>query len=292
MQPAIEAFFDEGTSTFSYLVQDPEARIAAVIDPVLDFEPRSGRVSSGSADRIGAALTRQQLTLEWILETHAHADHLSAGAYLRDRHGGRIAIGEGIRDVQKVFAALFNLGADFPCDGSQFDCLWRDGETFRIGALDARVIATPGHTSDSVTYLIGDAAFVGDTLFQPDYGSARCDFPGGDAGALFDSVQKLYTLPDDTRLFMCHDYPPQGRGPQYWTTVGVQKRSNVHLNAATRREPFVAMRTARDATLASPVLFLPALQVNIRAGRLPEPESNGRVYLKIPVNAPGSAAKA
>lgn len=284
MTPFIEPFFDEGTSSFSYLVADLVGRRAAIIDPVLDFDIRSARVATTSADRILARLREHGCTLDWILETHAHADHLSASAYLQQCTGGRIATSAHIRRVQAVFAPIFGL-SDMSADGSPFDQLWADGETFSIGALQTCVLETPGHTSDSVSYLIGDCAFVGDSLFMPDCGTARCDLPGGDAGVLYDSVQRLYSLPEATRLFVGHDYPPQGRGIQNCAAVRTQKHSNVHIRAETVRDDFIAMRRQRDATLAPPSLLMPAMQVNIRAGRLPSPEANGRVYLKLPVNA-------
>lgn len=284
MTPFIEPFFDEGTSSFSYLVADLVGRRAAIIDPVLDFDIRSARVAATSADRILARLREHGCTLDWILETHAHADHLSASAYLQQCAGGRIATSANIRRVQAVFAPIFGL-SDMSADGSPFDQLWADGETFSIGTLQTCVLETPGHTSDSVSYLIGDCAFVGDSLFMPDCGTARCDFPGGDAGVLYDSVQRLYSLPEATRLFVGHDYPPQGRGIQNCAAVRTQKHSNVHIRAETVRDDFIAMRRLRDATLEPPSLLMPAMQVNIRAGRLPSPEANGRIYLKLPVNA-------
>jgi glyoxylase-like metal-dependent hydrolase (beta-lactamase superfamily II) len=284
MTPFIESFFDEGTSSFTYLVADLVGRRAAIIDPVLDFDIRSARITTTSADRVLARLREHDCTLDWILETHAHADHLSASAYLQRCAGGRIATSENIRRVQAVFAPIFGL-SDMSADGSPFDQLWADGETFSIGALQASVLETPGHTSDSVSYLMGDCAFVGDSLFMPDCGTARCDFPGGDAGVLYDSVQRLYSLPEAMRLFVGHDYPPEGRGIQNCAAVRTQKHSNVHIQADTGREDFVAIRRSRDATLEPPSLLMPAMQVNIRAGRLPSPEANGRVYLKLPVNA-------
>ena len=287
MIPDIAEFFDTVTGTYSYVVADPSSRRAAVIDPVLDYEPASGRTSTQSLERILAHLAAAGLTLDWILETHAHADHLSSAALLRDRTGARIAIGEGIQSVQRHFAGLFNLAGTFTPDGSQFDRLWRDGERFLIGGLEVEVLALPGHTRDSVGYRVGDAIFVGDTLFMPDYGTARTDFPGGDAGELYDSIRRLYALPTDTRLFMCHDYPPAGREPRWLTTVGEERRHNIHLSADTTREAFVALRRARDAGLAVPRLLIPSVQVNIRAGTVPPPESNGVSYLKVPLNLLG-----
>jgi glyoxylase-like metal-dependent hydrolase (beta-lactamase superfamily II) len=254
---------------------------------VLDFEPSSGRTSTQGVERILEHLAAHGLALDWILETHAHADHLSAAALLRERTGARIAIGAGITSVQRHFAGVFNLVGAFTPDGSQFDRLWRDGERFTIGDLAVEVLALPGHTKDSVGYRIADAVFVGDTLFMPDYGTARADFPGGDAGELYDSIQKLYALPPPTRLFMCHDYPPQGRAPRAETTVGEERRSNIHLGATTTREAFIALRKARDATLAVPKLLIPSIQVNIRAGATPPPEANGIAYLKVPLNLLG-----
>ena len=287
MQPAVTPFFHPPTGTWSYVVADPGTREAAVIDPVLDFDWRSGRSGTTSADAILAHLAAGGLSLRWILETHAHADHLSCAPYLKARAGGQIAIGQGIRDVQATFKRIFGLGDEFVPDGRQFDRLLADGEVVRLGATEGQVIATPGHTNDSVSYLFGDALFVGDTVFMPDGGSARCDFPGGDAAALFRSVQRLYALPAGTRVFVCHDYAPGGRQPQCETTVGEQRTSNVHLKADTREGDYVAMRRARDATLDVPNLIIPAVQVNIRAGHLPAAESDGVSYLKVPLNVLG-----
>ena len=287
MNPLIAEFFDPVTGTYSYVVSDPATRRAAIIDPVLDFDPSSGRTSAQGVERILEHLAAHRLALDWILETHAHADHLSAAALLRERTGAKIAIGAGITSVQRHFAGVFNLAGAFTPDGSQFDRLWRDGERFAIGDLAVEVLALPGHTKDSVGYRIADAVFVGDTLFMPDYGTARADFPGGDAGELYDSIQKLYALPPETRLFMCHDYPPQGRGPEAQTTVGEERGSNIHVGATTTREAFIALRTARDATLAVPRLLIPSIQVNIRAGATPPPEANGIAYLKVPLNLLG-----
>lgn len=284
MNAIVHAFLHEPSSTFSYVVRDPESRAAAVIDPVMNFEYRSGRMDTAPADRLIEFCRKRQLELQWILETHAHADHVSAAAYLQDELGSRTAISDGIRDIQANFARVFNLADDFTPDGSQFDRLLADGDRFAIGSLEGTVMETPGHTSDSVSYRIGDAVFVGDTLFMPDYGSARCDFPGGDAGELFDSIRKLYALPDTTRMFLCHDYPPDGRAHRHETTVGEQKRSNLHIRADTRREDFVRMRNERDAVLPLPELIIPAVQLNINGGRPYPPESNGIAYLKIPLN--------
>ena len=280
----IEAFFDHATSTVTYVVHAGDGSACAVIDPVLDYDPKAGRTSTASAERVGAFVREHSLQVAWLLETHAHADHLSAAPYLKKALGGRIAIGENIRTVQGVFKGVFNLGAELHADGRQFDHLFAPDETFSIGALQARALHVPGHTPADMAYQIGDAVFVGDTLFMPDVGSARCDFPGGDARMLYRSVQKLLALPSQTRLFMCHDYPPSTREPQWQTTVAEQRRSNIHLHDGVTEAEFVAMRTARDHTLEMPTLILPAIQVNIRAGALPEAEANGVRYLKIPLN--------
>ena len=284
----IQAFFDEATNTVTYLVSDPATGEAAVIDPVLDYDQRSGKAATTSADRVLDAAREQPLNIAWVLETHAHADHLSAARYLNERTGARVAIGEHIRQVQSTFRAVFNL-ADVSDDGSEFDRLLRDGETIAIGALAIEVLHTPGHTAACVAYRIGDAVFVGDTLFMPDYGTARTDFPGGSAQMLYRSIQRLLALPPATRLFMCHDYKAQGRDHFAWeTTVAEQRARNVHVHEGVTEEDFVTMRTRRDATLATPALLLPALQVNIRAGRLPAPERNGVRYLKIPLRLAGA----
>lgn len=284
--PNVRAFFDESSNTFSYVVWDPEQREAAVIDSVLDYDPASGRTGHISADAIVAFVEASCLRVEWLIETHVHADHLSAARYVQSRVGGKIGISEHIVSVQSVFAQLFNLGETFQCDGSQFDHLFKDGERYRIGHIEARTIHTPGHTPACMTHVIGDAAFVGDTLFMPDYGSARCDFPGGDAHELYRSIQKLFQLPEDTRVFMCHDYKPAGRKEyQYETTIGEERRANIHLHQGVSEDEFVRMRQARDATLPVPRLLLPSVQVNMRAGQLPSPESNGVRYLKIPLDA-------
>ena len=284
MRVDIRVFFHKPTSTFSYLVMDYTSRCAAVIDPALDYDAAAGRTGTMAADEIVAHVNEQNLKLEWILETHAHADHLSAAQHIKRELGGRVAIGEGIRQVQANFTRLFNITSQVPGDGSQFDHLFKDGEKFSIGGLQARVLATPGHTSDSLTYVIADAAFVGDTLFMPDSGTARCDFPGGDAGQLYDSIQRILALPADTRLFMCHDYATGGREYLHHTTVAEQKRANIHVHDGVTRQEYIQLRTTRDRTLKVPALLLPAVQVNIRAGRLPEPEANGIAYLKIPLN--------
>jgi glyoxylase-like metal-dependent hydrolase (beta-lactamase superfamily II) len=282
--PEVRALYHEPTSTFSYVAWDPHTRQAAIIDPVLDYDGAAGRTDTASAAALLAVLEREKLELAWILETHAHADHLSAAAFLRQCTGAPVGTGAGICAVQATFSGIFNLGPDFPTDGRQFDRLFADGERFPLGQLQVRVLATPGHTSDSVTYLVGDAAFIGDTLFAPDYGSARCDFPGGDAAELFRSVQKLFALAPQTRLFLCHDYPPEGRSPRCEWSLAEQRDQNVHINAHTTQEAFVGMRRERDKTLKMPALILPAVQINIRAGQLPEPDSNGTRYLRVPLN--------
>lgn len=282
--PEVRALYHAPTSTFSYVAWDPATRAAALVDPVLDYDGASGRTSTRSAESLLAVVEREGLSPEWILETHAHADHLSAADWLRRRTGAPVGIGEGIRQVQATFRDVYNLGAAFPVDGRPFDRLFADGDRFALGELEVRVLGTPGHTSDSVTYLAGDAAFIGDTLFAPDYGSARCDFPGGDAGLLFDSVQRLYALPAGTRLFLCHDYPPAGREPRCEWSVAEQRDGNVHLRSDTPKEAFERMRRERDATLSMPALIIPSVQVNIRAGRLPEPEDNGVRYLRVPLD--------
>jgi len=280
----ITAFFDEATNSVSYLVADPATRAAVVVDPVLDFDPASGIVSTGSADAILQRASDQGLAIEWVLETHAHADHLSAAAYLKSKAGAQTAVGRGILDVQRTFAPIVDA-ADVQPDGGDFDRLLEDGDTIPLGELTIEVIATPGHTPACVTYRIGDAAFVGDTMFMPDYGTARCDFPGGDARQLYRSMHRILSLPRDTRLFMCHDYKAPGREQFAWeTTVGEQLDGNLHIGGGVAEEDYVAMREARDATLKPPKLLYPAIQVNIRAGRLPSPDPNGRSYLKIPLS--------
>jgi glyoxylase-like metal-dependent hydrolase (beta-lactamase superfamily II) len=287
MHPTVTPFFHPPTGTWSYVVADPATREAAVIDPVLDYDWRSGRTGTASADTILALLDAAGLTLRWILETHAHADHLSSAPHLQAKAGGRIAIGEGIRQVQATFKRVFGLGEEFVPDGRQFDRLLADGDTIELGGVTGRVIATPGHTNDSVSFLFGNALFVGDTVFMPDGGSARCDFPGGDPAALYRTVQRLYALPPDTRVFVCHDYSPGGREPRCETTIAAQRASNIHLRADTTEQEFVAMRRGRDATLDVPNLILPSVQVNIRAGRLPPPDSDGVSYLRLPLNVVG-----
>ena len=283
LQPQVQAFFDEATSTVSYLVCDPDSREAVVIDPVLDYDHRSGKTGTASAQRLLDAARAGGLTLRWILETHAHADHLSAAPYLHQQTGAAVAIGARIRDVQVLFAPVFNLH-DISGDGSEFDRLLEDGDRLGLGALEIEVLHTPGHTPACVSYRIGDAVFVGDTLFMPDYGTARADFPGGSARQLHASIQRLLALPPHTRLYLCHDYKAPGREHHAWeSTVAEQRAHNVHVYTGVSADAFVALREARDATLAAPVLLLPAIQVNIRAGRLPPPEANGVRYLKIPL---------
>ncbi|MBP6013918.1 MAG: MBL fold metallo-hydrolase [Alphaproteobacteria bacterium] len=284
MQPQIRAFFDEATFTVTYLVSDPATRIGAVIDPVLDYDPKSGRTSTRSADAVLAAAEQGGISIAWILETHAHADHLSAGAYLRGKTGAKIAISEHITTVQKTFAPIFNQ-SETSVDGREFDRLAKDGDKLALGNLSIEVLFTPGHTPACITYKIADAVFVGDTLFMPDNGTARTDFPGGDARTLYRSIKKILSFPPETRLFMCHDYKAPGRDSYAWqTTVAEQRAKNVHINDAVSEDVFVAMRTTRDKTLAMPVLILPSIQVNIRAGDLPPAESNGTRYLKIPLD--------
>jgi glyoxylase-like metal-dependent hydrolase (beta-lactamase superfamily II) len=290
MAPLVHPFFHPGSNTWSYVVSEGDGGAAAIVDPVLDFEAAAARTGTTSAQALLDHVQARGLRVEWILETHAHADHLSAGDWLRRQlPGAKLAIGEGIRTVQATFRPVFGLGNDFPVDGSQFDRLFSDGDTFAIGALQAQVIAVPGHTADSNAYLVEDALFPGDSLFMPDAGTARCDFPGGDAATLYRSIRGLYALPDDTRVFVCHDYGKRaddgsGRDVACETTIGAQKRGNVHLRDGTTEAEFVAMREARDATLKPPALLLPALQVNIRAGALPEPEADGIRYLRLPVD--------
>ncbi len=283
--PDVASFFDVDTNTVTHVVTDPSTRRAAIIDSVLDYDAAAGVISYKSADAIAAYVREHKLVIEWILETHIHADHLSAAPYLQEIVGGETGIGENILVVQNTFGKIFNAGTEFARDGSQFDRLWKDGDTFTIGTLPVHVIHTPGHTPADVSYIIGDAVFVGDTLFMPDFGSARCDFPGGSADALYESVQKLFLLPDETRMFMCHDYLPEGRTEYTWeTTVGEQKRLNVHARMGVDRADFVRARNERDKRLGMPKLIIPSLQVNMRAGMLPEPENNGIRYLKIPIN--------
>lgn len=289
LQPSVEAFFHEPTSTYSYVVADPSSQAAAVIDPVLDYDSSSGRTSTRSAQRIVDFVREAGLRVEWILETHAHADHLSAAQFLKAELDAPIGIGAGIRRVQATFKEIFNLASAFSADGSQFDRLFEEHERFSIGDLEARVIATPGHTNDSISYVVGDSVFIGDTMFSPDYGTARADFPGGDAGKLYRSIRQLLAMPEATKLYLCHDYPPDDRAPRCMTTVGEQKRANVHVHDGVAEDEFVRMREQRDATLAMPKLIIPSIQVNIRAGAMPEPECNGVSYLKVPVDVLGRA---
>ncbi len=285
MTPFVKAFFDEATNTVSFVVQEPEGRACAIIDSVLDFDQASGRTSTASADEIITYVQKNDLQTQWILETHVHADHLSAAPYLQDKLGGKIGIGENITVVQDTFGKIFNEGTEFQRDGSQFDALYKEGDSFHIGQMRSDVLHTPGHTPACMTYVIGDAAFVGDTLFMPDFGTARCDFPGGSSETLFKSIQKILALPDETRIFVGHDYKAPGRDDYAWeTTVGEQKALNVHIGTGKNVEDFVQMRDARDATLGMPRLILPSLQVNMRAGQMPPPDDQGDVFLKIPVN--------
>lgn len=282
-QPAIQSFFDHDTFTVTHIVSDPVTLRAAIIDSVLDFDPKSGRSSHASADRVIAHVRQAGLTVDWLLETHAHADHLSAAPYLQQNLGGKISIGRHIREVQQVFKKIFNA-RDMNTEGVDFDHLFDDGEQFKIGQIDVRVMHTPGHTPACLTYVIGQDAFVGDTLFMPDYGTARCDFPGGDAATLYRSIQKVLALAPDTRLHLCHDYPPESRAPAWVSTVAEQRAQNIHVHEGITEAGFVKMRTARDQTLDMPTLILPSVQVNVRAGKLPPPEDNGVRYLKIPIN--------
>ena len=283
--PDVKAFFDDATFTVSYVVSDPTTHRAAILDPVLNFDPVSGRCSTESADQMIAYLKGASLDVDWIIETHVHADHLSGAPYLKGQVGGKTAIGAGVTAVQDEFKTIFNM-TDLASDGSQFDQLFDDGESFKLGGIDAQVIATPGHTPACVTYVIGDSAYVGDTLFMPDFGTARTDFPGGSAEQLYHSIQKIFALPGDTRLFMCHDYKAPGRDEFAWeTSVKEQRDNNIHINKSISEAAFVALREGRDAQLGMPKLILPSIQVNIRAGQLPDPEDNGIRYLKTPIDA-------
>jgi glyoxylase-like metal-dependent hydrolase (beta-lactamase superfamily II) len=283
--PQLKAFFDKETFTVTYVVHDPDTKAAAVIDSVFNFDPSSGRTSFDSADKVIAYVNEQDLKIEWLLETHAHADHLSAATYLQENLGGKIAIGEHIVTVQDVFGKLFNSGTEFQRDGSDFDHLFADGDTFKLGSLDVTVLHVPGHTPADIAYVIGDAVFIGDTMFMPDYGSARADFPGGDARKLYQSMRRLLSLPGSTRLFMCHDYLPEGRDKYLWeTTVEEQRKGNIHAHDGVSEDEFVKMRTERDKTLNMPRLILPSVQVNMRAGHLPPAEENGLRYLKVPLD--------
>lgn len=286
MRAAVTSFFDPTTYTYSYVVRDPASQACVIIDSVLDYDPASGRTKTASADNIVAFVREQKLVVEWLLETHVHADHLSAAPYLKQKLGGQLAIGAQITTVQQVFGEIFNADAQFATDGSQFDRLLNEGDTLTVGDLSVQIMHTPGHTPACLSYVIGDAVFVGDTLFMPDYGTARCDFPGGDAGTLYASIQRLFELPDNTRLFMCHDYKALGRD-EYCneTTVAAERQNNIHVREGISADEFIAMRTERDATLSMPTLILPSVQVNMRAGELPPAEDNGVRYLKIPLNA-------
>lgn len=284
-RPEVKAFFDEPTNTFSYVAWDPATRKAAVIDSVLDYDSASGRTCNDSADAIVAFVKASGFEVEWVIDTHVHADHISAAPYVQSRLGGKLGIGEHVRVVQNTFGVLFNAGSEFQRDGSQFDHLFKDGEHYRLGDIEAVALHTPGHTPACVTHVIGDAAFVGDTLLMPDYGTARCDFPGGDAHELYHSIQRIFALPDDTRLFLCHDYKAPGRDVYaYETSIGEQRRANVHVHEGVVEQVFVNMRVARDKTLSTPRLLLPSVQVNMRAGQWPPAEDNGVSYLKIPLN--------
>ena len=285
MTPKVTGFFDDATNTISYVVQDPKGRACAIVDSVLDFDYASGRTDTKSADAIIAFVKEHDLDVQWLLETHVHADHLSAAPYLQDALGGKIGIGDRIQVVQDTFGKVFNEGTEFQRDGSQFDQLFQEGDSFHIGQMRADVLHTPGHTPACLTYVVGDAAFVGDTLFMPDFGTARCDFPGGSSEQLYDSVQKILALSDDTRIFVGHDYKAPGREDYAWeTTVGEQKAKNVHVGGDATKDRFVEMRDARDATLGMPKLIIPSLQVNMRAGQMPPADDDGKVFLKVPVN--------
>lgn len=285
MNPDIRTFFDEATFTATHVVWDPETKRAAIIDSVHDYDPKSGRTDTASADAVIAFVQQEGLEVDWILETHVHADHLTAAPYLQEKLGGRIGIGAKVAVVQGVFKSVFNAEDAFATDGRQFDRLFEDGEQFQIGDLTVEVMHTPGHTPACVTYVVGDAAFVGDTLFMPDFGTARCDFPGGDARQLYRSIKRILALPPETRLFLCHDYGPGGRAYEWVTTVAAQREKNIHVNDSVDEDGFVAMRTERDKQLSMPVLILPSVQVNMRAGVMPPPEANGISYLKLPVDA-------
>ena len=283
--PQVQSFFDEETFTASHVVHDPVTGKAAIVDSVLDFDQPSGRTSTGSADAVIAYVETAGLTVDYLLETHAHADHLSAAPYLQEKLGGKLVIGKDILTVQNVFGKIFNEGTDFARDGSQFDILLGDGDILMIGEIPLIALHVPGHTPADMAYVVGDAAFIGDTLFMPDYGTARADFPGGDANILFRSIRRLMALPDETRVFLCHDYKAPGRDNFVWeTTIGAEKTANVHVHEGVSEEEFVAMRTARDATLDMPRLILPSVQINMRGGHMPEPEANGTRYLKLPIN--------
>ena len=289
VRPEVMPFFDEPTNTLSYVIKDPASKACAIVDCVMDLDYPSGSISFAGADQIIAYISHHQLELQWILETHVHADHLSAAPYIQQRLGGKIAIGANISIVQNVFADVFNAEPEFARDGSQFDCLLQDGDRMDIGQMTGRALHTPGHTPACMTYIMGDAIFVGDTLFMPDGGTARVDFPGGDAATLYQSIQRILSLPGDMRIFVCHDYLPDGRELEYETTVTAQRNANIHVNKTISEPAFVEMRQARDATLGMPSLILPSLQVNMRAGHLPPADDSGQVYLKLPINAFGGA---
>ncbi len=282
--PLVSGFFDEPTNTISYVVQDPVSRACAIIDPVLDIDYAAGRLGTKAADKLIAYVRSNGLEVEWLIETHAHADHLSASPYIQEKLGGKIGIGEKIKVVQEVFGKIFNEGTEFQRDGSQFDRLFEDADTYTIGSMTARTMATPGHTPACMTHVIGDAAFVGDTLFMPDGGTARADFPGGDARQLYRSIKKVLALPPETRLFMCHDYGPNGRDIRWETTVGEERAHNIHVRDGISEDEFVRMREERDKTLSIPKLMIPSIQVNMRGGHLPEPDASGKIYLKVPVD--------
>jgi len=284
VKPEVTGFFDPATNTISYVVKDPGSTACAVVDSVMDFDYAAGRIHHDHADRIIAEIERRGLRLEWLIETHVHADHLSAAPYIQARLGGKLGIGSAITVVQQTFGKIFNEGTEFQRDGSQFDRLFEDGDTYMVGGMECFAIHTPGHTPACMTHVMGDAAFVGDTLFMPDGGSARADFPGGDAGTLYDSIQKILALPDEMRLFMCHDYGPDGREIRWETTVAEERAHNIHVGGGRSREEFVAFRTARDATLGMPKLIIPSLQVNMRGGELPPADAEGRRFLKVPIN--------
>ena len=283
VKPVVKGFYDEATATISYIVKDPTSNAAAIIDSVMDIDYAAGRITFDHADMLIGEIRKQGLKLEWIIETHAHADHLSAAPYIQQKLGGKIGIGENIKIVQQVFGKIFNEGTEFQRDGSQFDALFAEGDTYTIGNMSAFAMHTPGHTPACMTHVIGDAAFVGDTLFMPDGGSARAEFPGGDAGTLYDSIQKVLSLPDQMRLFMCHDYKPGGREVKWETTVAEEKAHNIHVGGGKTREEFIKMRTERDKTLAMPTLIIPSIQVNIRAGQIPT-DKDGNQMLKVPIN--------
>jgi glyoxylase-like metal-dependent hydrolase (beta-lactamase superfamily II) len=284
LKPEVKAFFDEATNTVSYIVKDPQSNACAIIDSVMDIDYAAGRISYDSANAIIRYVEDNDLKVEWLIETHAHADHLSAAPYIQGKLGGKLGIGENIKIVQEVFGKIFNEGTEFQRDGSQFDRLFKDGDTYKIGEMTAFAMLTPGHTPACMTHVIGDAAFVGDTLFMPDGGTARADFPGGDARTLYRSIKRVLSLPDETRLFICHDYAPQGREIRWETTVAEERRSNIHVRDGVTEDEFVEMRTARDAGLELPRLIIPSIQVNIRGGSLPEPDESGKRHLKVPIN--------